>query len=102
MVIQQREKVRDAVPGAAIACGVLGILGAAAMYWLVVPGVVLGLAAVVLGWIARRREHREVGSVAMTLGVIAVLLVPAFNTTADEAERWGRDCALHPEADPNC
>ena len=38
----------------------------------------------------------------MTLGVVALLLVPAINSVADDAEEWGRDCALHPSADPNC
>ena len=90
------------VPIAALACGVLGVLGAFVMWWLVLPGVVLGIAAAVLGWRARRRGHGELGSIAMTLGMVAVLLVPAFTLTADAAEKWGRDCALHPEQDPNC
>jgi hypothetical protein len=38
----------------------------------------------------------------MTLGVVSVLLVPAIISTADAAEEWGRDCALHPESDSNC
>ena len=93
--------MRRTMPRAALACGILGFLGAVVTYWLVLPGLVLGLAAVGLGWHARR-DHRELGSVAITLGVVAILLVPAINQTADDAEEWGRDCALHPESDPNC
>ena len=98
----QKEIAADRGTAVALGCGVLGVVGALLVYWLVLPGVVLGITAVVLGWRARRRDHRELGSVAMTLGVVAVLLVPATLDIADSAEEWGRDCALHPEADPNC
>jgi hypothetical protein len=86
----------------ALACGVLAVLTAVWMYWLVLPGVILGLAAVVLGWRGRRKGHSEVGSVALTLGVVAVLLVPSVIVLANDAENWGRDCALDPESDPEC
>ena len=89
------------MPRAAVACGVLAVLGAVVTYWLVVPGLLFGLAAIVLGWRARH-EHVQLGSVAMTLGVVAMLLVPAVIQVANEAEDWGRDCALHPESDSNC
>jgi hypothetical protein len=97
-----RDRSEHRVAVAALACGVLGVLGAYASWWLVAPGLVLGIAATALGWRARRCGSREQGSVAITLGVVAVLLVPAFHATADDAERWGRDCALDPEHDPNC
>jgi hypothetical protein len=93
--------MRRSIPTAALVCGVLGLLGAVVTYWLVVPGLLLGLAAIALGWRARR-DHRELANVAITLGVVAMLLVPAVIQVADGAEEWGRDCALHPESDPNC
>jgi hypothetical protein len=80
----------------ALACGVLGVLTAVWIYWLVLPGVILGIAAVVLGWRARRKGAGEIGSVALTLGIVAVLLVPSVIAIANDAENWGRDCALHP------
>jgi len=83
-------------PTVALACGVLAVLAAVWIYWLVLPGVIFGVAAVVLGWRARRHGGREVGSVALTLGIVAVLLVPTVNAIADDAEDWGRDCALQP------
>jgi O-antigen ligase len=86
----------------ALACGVLAILTAVWIYWLVLPGVILGLAAVVLGWRARRKEGSEVGSVALALGIVAILLVPSVIVIANDAEDWGRDCALDPTSDPNC
>lgn len=98
----EQTTARDNMKGIALACGVLGVVSAFLMYWLIVPGVVFGVAAVVLGRLVRRRGFREVGSVAMTLGVVAILLVPAFLSTADNAEEWGRDCALHPESDSHC
>ncbi|MGD9796484.1 MAG: hypothetical protein AB7H43_06025 [Acidimicrobiia bacterium] len=103
MVVEvETSTARDRTGAVAVACGVAGAVLAFVLYWLVVPGVVLGLAAVGLGWKARRGGRLELGSVAMTLGVVAVLLVPAFLATADAAEDWGRDCVTDPEPDPNC
>jgi predicted PurR-regulated permease PerM len=86
----------------ALVCGALGVLAAVWAYWMVLPGVILGAVAVVLGWLARRDGHREPGSVAMTLGIVAILLVPSVLVIANQAEKWGRDCALDPTHDPNC
>ena len=47
------------------------------MYWLVVPGAILGVAAVVLGMRARRNGGSERASVAVALGIVALLLVPS-------------------------
>ena len=102
MNIMQREVASTTRPTAALACGVVALVAAVLVYWLVLPGVLFGLAAVVLGWRGRRGGHKELGSVAITLGIVAVLLVPAVISVADSAEDWGRDCALHPTADPNC
>lgn len=89
-------------PKLAFACGVLGVIAAVWAYWLIVPGVILGAVAVAQGWRDRRRGHRERGSVAIALGVVAVLLVPSVLVAVDAAEDWGRDCALDPDHDPNC
>ena len=80
----------------ALGCGVLAVLTAVWIYWLVLPGVLLGVAAVVLGWRLRRNGGSEAGSAAMALGIVAVLLVPSILVVANEAESWGRDCARHP------
>ena len=86
----------------AIACGVLGVLAAVWVYWLILPGVILGAVAVVLCWRTRRNGGTERGSVAMTLGIVAIFLVPSTLFIANGAEDWGRDCALDPTHDPNC
>jgi uncharacterized membrane protein (UPF0136 family) len=87
----------------ALACGVLGVIAAVWVYWLILPGVILGSVAVVLGWHTRRKEEgSERGSVAMALGIVAILLVPSVLAVAHSAEDWGRDCALDPTHDPNC
>ena len=71
-------------------------------YWLIIPGVLLGAVAVVLGWRSRRNGGSELGSAAIALGIVAILLVPSVFAVTDEAEKWGRDCALDPTHDPNC
>ena len=85
-----------------LVCGVLAVLTAVWIYWLVLPGLVLGIAAVVLGWRARRNGGSEVASAALALGIVAILLVPSVIFVADQEREWGRDCALHPASDPNC
>ena len=102
MTLVRDETKRDNVALGAVVCGVLGFVVTNIMYWLVLPGLVLGLAAALLGWMARRRGHREIAAVAITLGVVTMILVPSFIATADSAEEWGRDCALDPKHDPNC
>ena len=101
MQVQEVTK-RDTLGIAAITCGVLGFVVTNVMYWMVVPGFVLGLAAALLGWKVLRQGRRELAAVAITLGVVTMILVPSFVQTANSAEDWGRDCALHPEQDPNC
>ena len=86
----------------ALACGILAMMAAVWAYWMILPGVVLGAIAVVLGWWSRRDGNPEGGSVAIALGIAAILLVPSVLFIADEAESWGRDCALNPTHDPNC
>lgn len=85
----------------AVACGTLGVITAVWVFWMIVPGVIFGIAAIVLGARARRRGDREMGSVAVALGIAAVLLVPSVILVASDAENWGRDCALNP-TNPDC
>ena len=88
-------------PMAALACGVLGVLAAVWAFWLVLPGVILGLAAIVLGWRARRNGGSEPGSIAVALGIVAILLVPSVLVVADGERDYARNCALNP-TDPDC
>jgi hypothetical protein len=88
-------------PTAALICGVLGVISAVFLYWLIVPGVVLGLAAVVFGWRARRGGVSEGGSVALALGIVALLLVPSVILIIDAADDYARECALNPTK-PDC
>jgi hypothetical protein len=85
----------------AAASGALGIGAAVWAYWLVVPCLVFGIIAVVLGAWSHRRGAREAGTVAVALGIAAVLLVPSVRFVVAEAEDWGRDCALNP-TNPDC
>ena len=101
-MIQKEATTTNRVSAAAIMAGVAGFVSAFLMYWLVVPGGVLGLAAVLLGARSRRRGPSDTATVAITLGLVAILAVPAFIATADSAEDWGRACALDPSHDPHC
>lgn len=86
----------------ALVCGIIGVIAAVWAYWMIVPGVLLGLVAIVLGFLTRRSGRGEGGSIAIALGVTAILLVPSVLIIVDAAESWGRDCALNPTHDPNC
>ena len=89
------------LPTVALACGALGIVGAVFLYWLIMPGLVLGLAGFVLGRRARRGGVSEGGSVALALGIVALLLVPSVILIVDAADDYARDCALNPTK-PDC
>jgi hypothetical protein len=86
----------------ALAAGVLGLGSSFFMYWMVLPGALLGLVAIVLGIKAFRTGGSAPAAVTITLGVVGLLVIPAFLAVADGAEEWGRDCALDPLHDPNC
>ena len=96
------QKISSKSQSIALACGVLGVFAAVWMYWLILPGVILGAVAVVLGWRIRRNEGNQRGSVAVALGIVAILLVPSVFAVTDGAENWGRDCVLDRNPDPNC
>jgi len=96
------QEIRSKSQTIAVACGVLGVLAAVWAYWVILPGAILGAVAVVLGWRIRRSEGNQRGSVAMTLGIVAILLVPSVLVLTNEAENWGRDCVLDSNPDPNC
>lgn len=91
----------------ALVIAVLAVVAVIGVYWLVLPAVGLGLIAVVLGVIARRRvgpggRAHDIATVALCLGAVAMLFTPVVLWQTSSAEDWGRDCALHPEQDENC
>lgn len=81
--------------------GALGITAAVWAFWMILPGIVFGAAAIGFGIASRRRTSGSRGSVAIALGIVALLLVPSVLAVVDGAEDWGRDCALNP-ANPDC
>ncbi len=91
----------------ALVSAALGLVAVIVAYWMVLPGVVLGLVAVIVGVIARRRaarggRARDIATVAVCLGAVAMLFTPVVLLQTSAAQDWGRDCALHPEQDKNC
>ena len=94
------------LPVAALACGVVAIVAAAIAFWLIVPAVVLGLAAVFLGLRGRKRagvdpRGRELAAAGIALGVAAILLLPAMHAVSKGGESFGRGCAINP-TNPYC
>lgn len=92
---------RDGWSTAGVVFGALGVFAAVWAFWMIVPGIIFGIAAIALGIRARGRSSPEAGSVAIALGIAALLLVPSVLFMIDGAEGWGRDCALNP-SNPDC
>lgn len=92
-------------PRIALACGVLAVIAAFLMYWMVLVSVGFGVVAVTLGVrIRRTTDHapvREIAMVAIALGLVGIIGTAGSFMVADGAEDYGRDCALHPE-DQDC
>lgn len=91
----------------ALVSAALGLVAVIVAYWMIIPAVLLGLVAVIVGVIARQRaavgdRARDIATVAVCLGAVAMLFTPVILTHTSAAEDWGRDCALHPEQDENC
>jgi hypothetical protein len=89
------------------ASGAFALVALAIAYWLVVPSLLFGAIGVALGVAARRNESlagrsRDMAMAAICLGVVAVLFTPVALWQSNQAEQWGRDCALDPDQDPNC
>ncbi|GJM36860.1 MAG: hypothetical protein DHS20C19_02270 [Acidimicrobiales bacterium] len=99
--VTETQSTAGTQPTVAITCGVLGVLGAVWAFWLVLPAVIFGLAAVVLGVRVRRRGDREAGSVAVTLGVVALLVLPSVFFVVDSESDYVRNCTLNP-TDSDC
>ena len=60
----------------ALVSSALGVVSVIVAYWLILPAVVLGLVAVIVGVIARRRaapgsRARDIATVALCLGAFA-------------------------------
>lgn len=94
------------LPVAALACGVLGVLLAIVAFWLILPSILLGIAAIVLAVRVRRNagasiKSRELAAAGMALGLAAILFVPGAWAISEGGEDFGRDCALKPSGS-NC
>ncbi len=75
-------------------------------FWLIVPVVVLGLAAIFLGLRGRKRagadpRGRELAFAGIALGIASIVLVPAMHIASEDGESFGRECAFKP-TDPHC
>jgi uncharacterized membrane protein len=91
----------------ALGSAALGVVSVIVIYWAIVPAVLFGLVAVIVGLMARQRADRggrarDIAMVAVCLGAVAMLFTPVVLMHTHAAEDWGRDCALRPEHDENC
>ncbi len=94
------------LPVVSLVCGVLAVLLAIAMFWLIIPPVLLGIAATVLAVKVRKNpgssgRAREFAAAGMALGLAAILFVPGAYLISEGGEEYGRDCALMPN-DSDC
>src|SRR5688500_390126 len=85
----------------ALGLAALAVLAAGVAFWLIVPSILLGVAAVVLGALARRAEPtagraRDIALVAMCLGAVAVVATPWAVLVATGAEDHGALCERDP------
>lgn len=90
----------DRRPMIALACGVLAAVLSVAMFWMVIPSVGLGIAAIVLGLRSKSGDSgkgREFAAAAITLGIVAILGTGGSWITSASGENYGRGCALQPE-----
>lgn len=94
----------DRRPLIALTCGVLAVLCAFFAYWMLIPSIGLGLAAIVIGMRSRGGDAlsvngREFAAAAIALGLVGILGTGGTFITSEWAEDWGRDCALNPNPD---
>ena len=89
----------------ALASGVLGVVAAFLLFWMIVLSVGLGIVAVVLGVLVLRRSGNDVGgklaAAAVALGVVAILGTAGSIAVSSGGEDYGRKCALDP-SDSDC
>ncbi len=92
----------DRRPLIALACGVLAAILSVAMFWMVIPSVGLGIAAIVLGLRSKPGDTgkgREFAAAAIALGIVGILGTGGSWITSASGEDYGRDCALDPGDD---
>ena len=84
-----------------LGAGVLAVLAMGVAFWVIIPSVLLGLAAVVLGVMARRAQSnagraRDAALVAICLGAVAIIGTPWAVLIAMGSEDHGALCEREP------
>ena len=91
---------KSQMAGLALASGVLGVVAAFALFWIIFLPVGLGIVAVVLGVLVLRRSGNDVrgklAAAAVALGVVAILGTAGSIVVSSGGEDYGRKCALDP------
>lgn len=104
MEAESSKKNQPALVG--LVAGIFAVAALGAIFWIIVPSVALGLLALVLGIVGRRRAlkgagRRDMAVVAIVLGLVAALGTPWAALVSESGEDYGRQCALNP-SDPDC
>lgn len=87
---------------AALGISLLALLATGVIFWLFVPSILLGLVAVALAVVARRRDQqagqgaREMTLIALCLGAVSIVGTPWAALVASGAEDHGRLCQREP------
>ncbi len=101
----QRAGEKSQMTWIALASGVLGVVAAFLLFWMIFLSVGLGIVAVVLGVVVLRRSGNDVGgklaAAAVALGVVAILGTAGSIVVSSGGEDYGRKCALDP-SDSDC
>lgn len=94
---------RTAAAQVALACGILAVLAAFLMFWMIVVSVGFGVVAIVVGVRAHRAATtsltRDMAVAAMTLGLVGILGTGGSIMVNAGGEDWGRHCAQNPTAE---
>ena len=95
---------RSQLAAASFVCAACALAALGVLYWMWIPSIILGAAAIGLGVVARPRtsgSRRDLVVASIAVGAVALLFTPVLNIAADDGFEWGQHCAAQP-SDPNC
>jgi hypothetical protein len=101
---ESNRDVGNPIAWVALVVALLGLAALFVMYWFPVPSALLGVFAIALGVLGRRRAiqgrgSRDVAVAAVVLGLVAILGNALAQRVSAEADKFGRDCVANYSAD---
>lgn len=97
---ESKQETSNPTAVTAIVAGVLAVVALFIMYWFPVPSALLGIVAIVLGIMGRRRAiqgagGRDMAVAAIVLGVMAILGNALAQKVSFDTDKFGRECATN-------